>query len=112
MRFADIIGNAREKKALLNQAKENRISHAQLFLGPEGSAKLPLAVAYSGYLLCENPEPNDACGQCSSCQKISSLTHPDLHFSFPVVLSATEKIASSDDRRSEWNKIAFKKSVF
>jgi len=112
MRFADIIGNAREKKALLNQAKENRISHAQLFLGPEGSAKLPLAVAYSGYLLCENPEPNDACGQCSSCQKISSLTHPDLHFSFPVVLSATEKIASSDDRRSEWNKLLLKNPYF
>ncbi len=112
MRFADIIGNAREKKALLNQAKENRISHAQLFLGPEGSAKLPLAIAYSGYLLCENPEPNDACGQCPSCQKIGSLTHPDLHFSFPVVLSATEKIASSDDRRSEWNKLLLKNPYF
>ncbi|MBI3136621.1 MAG: DNA polymerase III subunit delta' [Bacteroidetes bacterium] len=112
MLFGDIIGYAKEKKALLNEVKEGRISHAQLFLGPEGSAKLPLAIAFSGYLLCENPGPNDACGKCPGCQKISSLVHPDLHFAFPVVLSATEKIACSDDRRSEWNNLILKNPYF
>jgi DNA polymerase III subunit delta' len=112
MLFSDIIGYAKEKKALLNEAKEGRISHAQLFLGPEGSAKLPLAIAFSGYLLCENPGPTDACGKCPSCQKISSLVHPDMHFAFPVVLSATEKIASADDRRVEWNNLILKNPYF
>lgn len=112
MQFKDIIGYAKEKRALLNEAKEGRISHAQLFLGPEGSAKLPLAIAFSGYLLCDEPEANDACGKCPSCQKIGSLVHPDLHFAFPVVLSATEKIACSDDRRSEWNQFVIKNPFF
>lgn len=112
MLFADIIGNESIKKALLYEANEGRVSHAQLFFGAEGSAKLPLAIAFANYLLCENPSKSDACGQCESCQKVSSLVHPDLHFIFPIVLDAKAKIASSDDRMREWISFVQKNKYF
>lgn len=112
MRFTGIPGNESVKKALLYEASEGRVSHAQLFLGPEGSAKLQLAIAFSGYLLCDAPGPADACGECPNCQKVANLVHPDLHFVFPVVLSAAEKVASSDDRLKEWNSFVLKNNYF
>lgn len=112
MLFADIIGNDAIKKALLYEANEGRVSHAQLFFGAEGSAKLPLAIAFANYLLCEDPTKIDACGQCDSCQKVASLSHPDLHFVFPIVLDSKAKIASSDDRMREWINFVQKNKYF
>jgi DNA polymerase-3 subunit delta' len=83
MQFKQIIGQEATKQRLINSVKENRVSHAQLFLGPEGSGSLPLAVAYAQYLSCEDKQPDDSCGVCSSCRKYQKLMHPDLHFSYP-----------------------------
>jgi DNA polymerase-3 subunit delta' len=83
MRFKDIIGQEAIKQRLINSVNENRVSHAQLFLGPEGSGSSALAVAYAQYLSCEDKQPDDSCGVCSSCRKYQKLMHPDLHFSYP-----------------------------
>jgi DNA polymerase-3 subunit delta' len=83
MQFKQIVGQAAVKQRLLNTVTENRVSHAQLFLGPEGSGGLPLAIAYAQYLSCEDKHPDDSCGVCSSCRKYEKLMHPDLHFSYP-----------------------------
>jgi DNA polymerase-3 subunit delta' len=83
MRFKDIIGQETTKQRLINSVNENRVSHAQLFLGPEGSGSLALAVAYAQYLSCEDKQPDDSCGVCSSCRKYQKFMHPDLHFSYP-----------------------------
>lgn len=83
MQFKEIVGQAATKQRLLNTVSENRVSHAQLFLGPEGSGSLALAVAYAQYLSCEDKQPDDSCGVCSSCRKYQKLMHPDLHFSYP-----------------------------
>ncbi|HVV55735.1 MAG TPA: hypothetical protein VHC47_10440 [Mucilaginibacter sp.] len=83
MQFKHIVGQQAIKKRLIQTVKENRVSHAQLFLGPEGSGSLALAVAYAQYLSCENRQPDDSCGECSSCRKYQKLIHPDLHFSYP-----------------------------
>lgn len=72
------------KKRLIQSVQENRVSHAQLFLGPEGSGTLPLTIAYARYLNCTDRGSEDSCGRCSSCLKFSKLAHPDLHFVFPV----------------------------
>ena len=32
---------------------------------------------------CEDKQPDDSCGVCSSCRKYQKLMHPDLHFSYP-----------------------------
>jgi DNA polymerase-3 subunit delta' len=83
MQFKQIVGQAAVKQRLINTVAENRVSHAQLFLGPEGSGSLALAVAYAQYLSCEDKQPDDSCGECSSCRKYQKLMHPDLHFSYP-----------------------------
>ncbi|MFD0766430.1 ATP-binding protein [Mucilaginibacter lutimaris] len=83
MQFKDIIGQEAIKQRLIKSVNENRVSHAQLFLGPEGAGGLALAVAYAQYLSCEDKQPIDSCGECSSCRKYQKLMHPDLHFSYP-----------------------------
>ncbi len=83
MQFKHIAGQAAVKQRLINTVNENRVSHAQLFLGPEGSGSLALAIAYAQYLCCEDKQPHDSCGVCSSCRKYQKLMHPDLHFSYP-----------------------------
>src|ERR1700760_204727 len=84
MQFSTIIGQHDIKQRLINTVKDNRVSHAQLFLGPAGSGSLALAVAYAQYLSCEDRLPDDSCGECSSCRKYQKLMHPDLHFSYPT----------------------------
>jgi len=85
MQFKDIIGQQEVKADLLAQLREERVPHAQLFLGPEGCGKLALALACAQYLQCEQPGQDDSCGSCGNCTRASLLTHPDIHFSFPVV---------------------------
>ena len=72
------------KQKLIAIINSERISHAQLFLGKEGSGNLAMALAYVQYLYCLNKTENDACGTCSSCVKVNKLVHPDIHFVFPV----------------------------
>ena len=84
MYFRDVIGQEDIKKKLIHNIKNKRVSHAQLFLGPEGSGKLALAIAYARYLACENPGAEDACGSCPSCLKYNKFAHPDLTFFYPI----------------------------
>jgi DNA polymerase III subunit delta' len=95
MFFKDVVGHKRLKKQLIANVTKNRISHAQLFLGPEGSGKLTLALAYARYIHCQNRGPEDACGTCPSCIKFNKLEHPDLHFYFP-----TAKVKDMEDDES------------
>ena len=83
MFFKDVAGHQELKKKLIQNIRNGRISHAQLFLGPEGSGKLALAIAYARYLACREPGEEDACGKCTSCIKYNKLAHPDLNFFFP-----------------------------
>lgn len=112
MLFKEVVGNQETKKALIQQVESGRVSHAQLFLGPEGSGKLAMSIAYSQYLLCDTPTSTDACDECPNCLKMKSLTHPDLHFAFPVVANKTAKIGSSIDRIKEWNSLILKNTYF
>jgi DNA polymerase III subunit delta' len=89
--FKNITGQNEIKRRLIQTVHENRVSHAQLFFGPEGSRKLALAIAYAQFINCRNrifdpesPGGGDACGVCPSCIKFAKLIHPDLHFIFPV----------------------------
>src|SRR5574344_1239765 len=88
MLFEKVIGQKSIKERLIRSAKEGRIAHAQLFCGAEGCGALPLALAYAQYICCENPTETDSCGKCPSCQQFEKLTHPDIHFAFPIVGSS------------------------
>lgn len=102
MFFKDIVGQNEVKERLVTSARKGLIPHAQLFCGPEGVGKFPLALAYAQYLNCENPTDNDSCGKCASCVKYAHLTHPDLHFVFPIVKKAAKKKEVCDDYIADW----------
>ena len=53
MQFKDIIGQVDVKHQLIQMIQQNRLSHALLFLGKEGSGALSLARAFTQYLVCE-----------------------------------------------------------
>lgn len=84
MKFRDIIGHDELKRRLAAQVDAGRVSHAQLFTGLAGHGTLPLALAYVQYLFCPHRTAGDSCGECPSCRQIEELSHPDLHFVFPV----------------------------
>ncbi|MBU1373901.1 MAG: hypothetical protein KKG25_11695 [Bacteroidetes bacterium] len=102
MQFKDIVGQEAVKNHLIQTVKDERISHAQLFLGPEGSGSLALALAYAQFISCENKLENDSCGECSSCRKYNKLVHPDLHFSYPFFAKHKEDTATTFIE--EWRK--------
>lgn len=112
MRFQQIIGSENTKQKLIDEVKNGRVSHANMFIGPEGSGKLQMAIALAQFMLCEDPNENDSCGTCTSCKQCTALTQPDMHFAFPVVLSRVDHVESSDDRRTEWNEMLLKKKYF
>jgi len=85
MQFKDIIGHEEVKNRFIQTVKENRVSHAQLLIGPKGVGKLPMAIAFAQYVSCLDKKETDSCGVCASCRKYQKLIHPDLHFVFPVV---------------------------
>ncbi len=110
MQFREIIGQENIKQQLIQSVVENRVSHAQLFLSPEGSGALPMAIAYAQYLNCQNRTSTDSCGSCSSCRKYEKYIHPDLHFSYPFFASASVKIAI--DVLDEWRSMLLNDAYF
>lgn len=83
MQFKDVLVDEGLKKQLVTLADENRISHAQLFLGKNGSHNFALAVAFAQYICCTDRHDGDSCGHCHSCAMFEKLQHPDLHLIFP-----------------------------
>lgn len=126
MQFRDIIGQETVKHQLADLIQQNRLSHALLFLGKEGSGALALAMAFAQYITCEkvlgkqdatpagpslfgDPEPApakgpvwDSCGVCPSCVKASQMIHPDIHYSYPVIAKKSGEKPISTDFASEW----------
>ncbi|MEX0315944.1 MAG: ATP-binding protein [Allomuricauda sp.] len=103
MLFKDVLGLEHIKNHLVSTAESGRVAHAQLFVGREGTGTLPMAIAYAQYLLCNN-EGGENEGENIICNtKCNSLTHPDLHFAFPV--STSDKVKShavSDHYLEDW----------
>jgi DNA polymerase-3 subunit delta' len=127
MQFKDIIAQPEVKHNLVELVQHNRLSHALLFLGKEGSGVLPLALSFAQYVVCETvngksqhaigptlfrDEPvsgiqhpvshNDSCGTCPACIKAQQFVHPDIHFSYPVVTRKPGTPPISTDYISEW----------
>jgi DNA polymerase-3 subunit delta' len=101
MSFKNVIGQAGIKQRLSELVQGNRLSHALLFLGNEGSGALPLALAFAQYIVCEN-RTADACGSCPSCIKAQRLVHPDIHYTYPVIPRKPGDKPVSTDYSAEW----------
>src|SRR5450432_107674 len=122
MQFKDVIGQQYAKEQLAELVQHNRLSHALLFLGKEGSGALPLALAFAQYIVCDTVNGKtapslfgdpllstndsalrtDACGLCPSCSKAQKFVHPDIHFSYPVIPKKSGDKPLSTDFISEW----------
>ncbi|WP_040252853.1 ATP-binding protein [Psychroserpens mesophilus] len=106
MLFSEILGQEHIKNHLTKSADHGRVPHAQLFVGPEGSGTLPMAIAYAQYLLCKNTEGENTKGNEACNMKFKQLSHPDLHFAFPV--ATNDKVKShpvSNHFMEEWRQL-------
>jgi DNA polymerase-3 subunit delta' len=106
MLLKEVIGQQKLKQQLVEMVQHQRLSHALLFVGPEGAGALPLAIAFAQYIVSlpnnEKEASADLFGAAASVQepktytpdeietlpayhRASQLMHPDLHFSFPSI---------------------------
>lgn len=103
MKFSEIVGQNHLKNHLTNSVQKGRIPHAQLFIGPEGSGTLPMALAYAQYIICSNTGNENQGGSTACNLKFNALQHPDLHFVYPVASTSSVKDKPvSDDFMSSW----------
>ena len=136
MQFSQVIGQQDLKAQLTHMIQQNRLSHALLFLGKEGSGGLPMALAFAQYITCEkNPlqvsrkkvRPavsmfgeeadsetetafTDACGICSACKKAAKMIHPDIHYCYPVIPRKPGDKPISTDYITEWRSFVSRNS--
>ncbi|MFH1597316.1 MAG: DNA polymerase III subunit delta' [Pseudomonadota bacterium] len=76
--FREILGQERVISHLKTAMAKGRLSHAYLFLGPQGVGKAATARALAAALNCAQPRADgDACGSCPSCRRMHAGTHPD-----------------------------------
>lgn len=75
--FKNIIGHKQVIEHLRSAIKLDKVSHAYILNGEEGSGKKMLASAFAMTLQCEtgNDEP---CGKCKSCIQAMNNNHPDI----------------------------------
>jgi len=75
MGFSEFLGNDRIVTALRGALRANRVPHSLLFTGPRGVGKFTLARMFAQAANCERL-PDDFCGECATCQRISLLANP------------------------------------
>jgi DNA polymerase III subunit delta' len=125
MLFNNIIGQQAVKNQLVEMVQHNRLSHALLFLGKEGSGALPLALAFAQYisslpkldaaaepslfgepvevkLPATSAEADQWMQKQPSFTKALELIHPDIHFSYPVITRKPGTPSLSSDYITEW----------
>jgi DNA polymerase III subunit delta' len=127
--FKDVIGQQAVKEHLVQMVAHNRVSHALLFLGKEGSGALPLALAFANYVAMPSLAPATPAGpspfgdepapsptekpqtaaqadlwmqQHPSFSKARGMVHPDIHYTYPVIPKKSGDKPVSADYITEW----------
>ncbi|CAN5380421.1 DNA polymerase III subunit delta' [soil metagenome] len=81
----------------LQQMRE-RLPHAVLLHGTEGTGKIHFAECFARSLLCEAPlSTGAACGGCSSCGWFDQYSHPDFRRVRPEALEDDGEAAGGDE---------------
>jgi len=109
MSFKKILGQKQPIEILQNSIKTKNLAHAYLFFGQGIVGKRTTALEFAKTINCLNPNNQDNCGECLSCQKIEKQIHPDVFFIEPIKTSATarEGYIRIDDIRELQKKIAY-----
>jgi DNA polymerase-3 subunit delta' len=92
MSFAKIRGQDSALSFLKASLKNNRLSHAYIFCGPEGSGKFLAALNFAKAIMCQNALSCEPCDKCPSCKKIDAKSHPDLFVLRPEKEGGSVKI--------------------
>jgi len=96
MLFGQLKNHEEINRILRKEVINNCIPHAQLFVEDSNDSALPLALAFSTFVFCKKKSDNDSCGRCSSCRKMITLNHPDIHFFFPSKNLGAKKSGSKE----------------
>ncbi len=96
MDFKNIIGHEDIISRFMSSIELNRVNHAYIIAGEEGSGRYTLASAFAKALQCE-AGGSEACGECKSCKQAESGNHPDII----VVSKDKETVLSADAIRSQ-----------
>ncbi|MBK6292732.1 MAG: hypothetical protein IPF59_13440 [Ignavibacteria bacterium] len=97
MTWNTIIGQERVQKMLQRCILDNRIPHALLLTGHEGSGTVALALAFARTVNCERPLATETtiapCETCHACIQGASLQHPNIR----IVTSLPSGKADTED---------------
>lgn len=104
MSWNSIVGHDHQIRVLKKALGTDRLAHAYLFAGPEGSGKETVAFEIAKILNCRNTEnvAEGACGVCESCRQADQFMHPNIEYLFPVEAILLE---SSDPSKKENKKL-------
>ena len=72
----------------------DRLPHAILLCGPTGVGKRKFAIRLASILMCQH-ESILPCRECSSCKKVDSLSHSDLKFLLPSLVTNANRPTDS-----------------
>ncbi len=115
MQFSHIIGQQSVIQQLKEMVDNNRLSHALLFIGKEGSGGLPLALAFSSYVVSQSEKNKPvattaglfgdepvAAATSHGAELAEQYIHPDIHYSYPVIPRKSGDKPISVDYVTEW----------
>jgi len=105
--MSQILGHELQRGILERATKENMVSHAYLFAGPDGIGKKLIAIEFAKMLNCldnTDKQINSQC-ECGSCRKIDKRIHPDVIF---VEYEGVKNIKVEQIREEVEEKIYFK----
>ena len=114
--FEQVIGQREVQERLMQMVNEDRLPHAIMLCGPQGTGKLALAVGFAKVLLAEkvNSMFADAPEYVES-PMLKNLEHPDLHFTYPTIKlpsMGSDHKPISDDFAREWHELMIASPYF
>ncbi len=101
--YLDIIGHEQIKEHLMHAISADKVNHAYILNGPEGSGKRMLADAFAMALQCEKGG-EQPCLECHSCKQAMNGNQPDIIY----VTHEKPRIISVDDIRNMTRSVQIK----